>query len=392
LIDVYRLTPDTAKQARLKTSILKAVDHLYTGGPYMTRNAGITNSPIRWRAFNYFYHGGTTVNPTKYVNGNYYDFNAPNIYSVEGARQATSTIFHAFGWAYNVTGDQKYADWGNDLYDSIFGFTEDPVGNYAAAHDPKGFNQHYRAGGRYLAWRYGTHAPPPPPSNPMDETAFFVRQQYLDFLNREPDPGGYAAWQQVINNCPQRDTTCDRIHVSSAFFRSAEFQGRGYFVYRFYPVSFGRKPDHKEFTSDMAKVSGFLSDAELESAKVAFITEFMSRPAFVTKFNGLTDTQYVDTLLATAGLTSPNRDFWIAALGNGTLTRATVLRDISESTDVYLKYYNQAWVVMQYFGYLRRDPDAFYQDWIEVLNSSGDFRGVVSGFMNSLEYRARFAP
>jgi plastocyanin len=229
-------------------------------------------------------------------------------------------------------------------------------------------------------------------ANPVDGTPFFVRQQYIDFLNREPDPGGNAAWQSVINNCPPNNTTCDRIHVSSSFFLSPEFQGRGYFVYRFYPVSFGRKPDFAEFVPDIAKVSGFLSDAELEAAKVAFIAEFMSRPAFVTKFNGLTDTQYVDTLLSTAQVTSQHRDFWIAALGNGTRTRATVLRDISESLEVYNKYFNQAFVVMQYFGYLRRDPDAFYIDWIAVLDSSGDHRGMVNGFMNSLEYRFRFGP
>ena len=390
LIDVYRATSNTTIRATLKTSILKCVDHLYTGGPYMTRNAGIAGSTLRWRAFNYLYHGGTTVNPTKYANGDYYGINAPNIYSVEGARQNSSTILHAFGWAYSVTGDSKYATWGNDIYDSIFGFTEDQVSNYVAGNDPKGYNQHYRAAGRYLAWRYGTNPPTPAPSNPIDGTPFFVRQQYLDFLNREPDPGLYAVWQQIINSCQQGDPTCDRVHVSLAFFQSAEFQGRGYFVYRFYPVSFGRKPDYKEFTSDIAKVSGFLTDAELAAAKVAFITEFMSRPGFVTKFNGLTDTQYVDTLLATAGLTSPNRDFWIAALGNGMRTRATVLRDVLESTEVYNRYYNQAFVVMQYFGYLRRDPDASYLDWIEVLNSSQDFRGMVNGFMNSPEYRARF--
>jgi plastocyanin len=228
--------------------------------------------------------------------------------------------------------------------------------------------------------------------NPIVGTQFFVRQQYLDFLGREPDPNGYASWQQIINNCPAGDTTCDRIHVSSAFFRSPEFQDRGYFVYRFYPVAFGRKPDYAEFVPDLAKVSGFLSDAELEAAKVAFINEFMSRPAFVTKFNGLTDTQYVDTLLSTAGVAQHQfRDFWIAALGNGTRTRATVLRDISETPEVYNKYFNQAFVVMQYFGYLRRDPDGLYVDWIAVLDAnSSDFRGMVNGFMNSLEYRFRF--
>ncbi len=228
--------------------------------------------------------------------------------------------------------------------------------------------------------------------NPIDCAEFFVRQHYLDFLNREPDPAGYAAWQGILNNCPAGDITCDRIHVSSAFFRSPEFQGRGYFVYRFYPVSFGRKPDYEEFSPDLAKVSGFLSDAELETAKQQFIAEFMSRSAFAVKFNGLSNTQYVDTLLATAGIIHPARDSWIVALGSGTRTRAQVLREIAESTEVYNKYYNQAFVVMQYFGYLRRQPDALYLNWLDHLNATGDYRSMINGFMNSLEYRARFGP
>jgi hypothetical protein len=228
--------------------------------------------------------------------------------------------------------------------------------------------------------------------NPIDQTAFFVRQHYIDFLGREPDPAGFAAWQNLINNCPAGDTTCDRIHVSGNFFQSPEFQQRGYFVYRFYPVAFGRKPEYAEFIPDLARVSGFLSDAQLEAAKVAFINDFMSRPAFAATYNPLSNTQYVDTLLATAGVTSPNRDFWIAALGSGTRTRATVLREIAESSEVYDKYYNQAFVVMQYFGYLRREPDASYLDWIQVLNTTGDSRGMINGFMNSLEYRFRFGP
>ena len=99
---------------------------------------------------------------------------------------------------------------------------------------------------------------------------------------------------------------------------------------------------------------------------------------------------YVDTLLSTAGITHPARDFWIAALGNGTRTRAQVLREISESGEVYRKYYNQAFVVLQYFGYLRRDPDALYLNWIHELDMTGDSRNLINGFVNSIEYRARF--
>jgi hypothetical protein len=226
--------------------------------------------------------------------------------------------------------------------------------------------------------------------NPIDCAEFFVRQHYRDFLNREPDPPGYAAWQAILNNCPAGDTSCDRIHVSSAFFRSPEFQERGYFLYRFYSVAFGRKPDFNEFTPDLAKVSGFLTDAELEAAKLAFIAEFMNRPAFLSKFNGLSNTEFVDTLLLTADIGHPNRDTWIAELTNGSRTAAQVLREIAESPEVHYKYYNQAFVVMQYFGYLRRQPDALYLSWIAHLNGTGDYRSMIHGFMNSSEYRARF--
>ena len=229
-------------------------------------------------------------------------------------------------------------------------------------------------------------------ANPIAQTAFFVRQHYIDFLGREPDPAGFQGWQNIINNCPAGDTSCDRIHVSGNFFQSPEFQQRGYFVYRFYPVAFGRKPDYAEFIPDLARVSGFLSDAQLEAAKVAFVNDFITRPGFTATYNALSNTQYVDTLLATAGITHVARDFWIAALGNGTRTRAQVLREIAESTQVYDKYYNQAFVVMQYFGYLRRDPDASYLNWIQELNTTGNSRNMINGFVNSLEYRFRFGP
>ena len=83
----------------------------------------------------------------------------------------------------------------------------------------------------------------------------------------------------------------------------------------------------------------------------------------------------------------------IDGLNAGTLTRAQVLRQIVESTEVAQKYFNQAFVVMEYFGYLHRDPDALYVNWIQVLDANpADARHMVNGFVSSLEYRQRFAP
>jgi hypothetical protein len=130
----------------------------------------------------------------------------------------------------------------------------------------------------------------------------------------------------------------------------------------------------------------------LEAAKVAFIAGFMARPAFANTYNPLTNQQYVDMLLNTAGVTLSSRQAMIDGLNNSSLTRAQVLRQIVESTEVANKYNHQAYAVMEYFGYLRRQPDAFYLAWIQVLDQSNDPRGMVTGFVNSQEYRNRFGP
>jgi hypothetical protein len=233
-------------------------------------------------------------------------------------------------------------------------------------------------------------------TNPIDSTNFLVRQLYIDFLGREPDSFGFPIWVSTINNCAPGDISCDRIHVSQQFFQSTEFQERGYFVYRFYNVAFGRKPDYGEFVPDLASVSGFLDATQLEAAKVAFIASFMARPAFVSTYNSPNtptgNQQYVDALLNTAGVMLSSRQAMIDGLNNSTTTRAAVLRQIVESTEVSTKYNHQAYAVMEYFGYLRRQPDSFYLDWIAELDRTNNPRGMVTGFVTSQEYRSRFGP
>jgi hypothetical protein len=235
-------------------------------------------------------------------------------------------------------------------------------------------------------------------SNPVDQTPFFVRQQYVDFLGREPDSIGLQGWQSVLNNCPPsgKDANgnfCDRIEVSAGFFRSKEFQERGYFIYRFYSAV-GKIPLYPEFMADLAKVSGFLSDAQLEANKAAFVTEFMGRPDFQNKYSGYTDpNDYVELLLRTVGLLNhPRRAEWVSKLAHGA-SRGQILREVVESQQVYDKFFNEAFVIMQYFGYLRRSADASYQAWLDLLNQNpGNYRAMIGGFINSNEYRKRFGP
>lgn len=417
-------------------------------------------------------------------------------------------------------------------------------------------------------------------ANPIDDSNFFVRQHYLDFLNREPDPAGLAFWIGNISSCGG-DPQCievKRINVSAAFFLSIEFQQSGlaaYLTHRaaFGPNALGGSPApvlYGNFMRDLGSINRGVvfgqpgADTLLESNKVAYYNEFVTRPQFVSKYpSTLTNDQYVDNLLASANLApsdvrlfnvsltnsqevpptnptttggaprpasfgtaklqfnaaqtamtlnatinnidlggiqtpdtndnliaahihagaavgpgvngpvvwgffgtpfndnNPNdlgfsplstgvgamftakwdapegngttlaaqlanlregraylnfhtsqfpggeirgnipaasafRDSLVAGLNAATETRATVLRKISEAEELKTREFNNAFVAMEYFGYLRRDPDtAGFNFWLDKLNAAnGDFvqAQMVKAFITSSEYRQRFGP
>jgi hypothetical protein len=248
-----------------------------------------------------------------------------------------------------------------------------------------------------------------------------VRQQYLDFLLREPDTTGYNSWLNILNGCNPNQgflgapPECDRVQVSSAFFRSPEFGERGYWVYRFFTASLGRRPLYAEFTPEMRRLSGLKPTADLAADEADFINGFMQRPEFTAIYNGITDaghaSAFISKLEEKAGVTLPatvpptqpgqppqyNRQDLIDRMQNGTLSPAQTLRAFIEQKTVWDAYFFKALVAMEYFGYLRRDPEpAGYNDWVDVLTNGrgthppGDYRHLVFGFIYSEEYRERF--
>ncbi|HEY9405049.1 MAG TPA: DUF4214 domain-containing protein [Pyrinomonadaceae bacterium] len=228
-------------------------------------------------------------------------------------------------------------------------------------------------------------------ANPIDTPEFFVRQHYLDFLNREPDTEGFNSWVNLLRNCPAGDTRCDRIEVSAAFFRSIEFQLKGFFVIRYHLAAFGRLPTYREFVRDTQRINGATSQ-DVFANLTAYSNEFVARHDFKEIYDALSNAAYVDRILQTAGITLPNRDQLVNDLNAGTKTRAQVLREIVESAAFVAKEYNRGFVASQYYGYLRRDPDTEgFNNWLAYLNANpNDYRTMVNGFVNSNEYRARF--
>jgi hypothetical protein len=218
------------------------------------------------------------------------------------------------------------------------------------------------------------------------------------------------------------------IDTSAAFFLSIEFQETGYLVHRMYKAAYG---DATRLATvggvltnipvPMVRLDEFLPDTQrisqgvivgtagwplrLENNKTAFAQEFVSRPRFATAFpSNMTPEQFVDALNANAGsvLSADERAALVAELAanSSAAGRASVLRKVAEDPDLAVAETNKAFVLMQYFGYLRRNPSdspdsnhSGYNFWLGKLNQfNGDFRQaqMVFAFIDSIEYRNRF--
>jgi hypothetical protein len=245
-------------------------------------------------------------------------------------------------------------------------------------------------------------------SNPLDGNSFFVRMQYLDFLNREPEQG--EPWTAVLDRCPNvnNDPTCDRLIVSESFFRSPEFNLKGGFIFRFYKLSFNRLPEYAEIAADMRSLNGATA-AEVFAKRSFFTNSWTARTEFTNAYSPLmTPAQFVNALMdryqlqsiTTPDPTAPDGDVKVVLtrqqlidrMTTAALTRAQVVRAIADSDQVSAAEFRPAFVAMQYYGYLRRTPEpAGFNAWLNYLNQNpNDFRTMVGGFVNSQEYRLRF--
>ncbi|MEP6819058.1 MAG: PA domain-containing protein [bacterium] len=262
--------------------------------------------------------------------------------------------------------------------------------------------------------------------NKIGDSQFYVRQHYLDFLNRVPDSSGLAFWNNQIVECgiDQPCIELRQINVSGAFFLSIEFQETGYLVYRFYKSAYGNISPSKpvpvtfgEFLPDTQQIGlGVVVgvgnwQAQLEANKQAFAAAFVTRPRFTSAFaTTLTPALFVDAMFANGAVTpsATDRNAAIAEFGSATNTadnaaRARALRDVAENSLLKNQEFNKAFVLMQYFGYLRRNPNdppeagldfAGYNFWLNKLNQfNGNFVNaeMVKAFIVSGEYRQRFA-
>jgi hypothetical protein len=276
--------------------------------------------------------------------------------------------------------------------------------------------------------------PSEPSQNPLDDPRAFVIQHYHDFLNREPDQSGLDFWTNQITSCGL-DVQCTevrRIDVSASFFLSIEFQQSGYLVERFYKTAYGNATGTSTFGSNhqlavpIVRFNEFLRDTQrigqgvivlqpgweqaLENNKQAYAGEFVQTNRFVTALpTTMTPAQFIDKLNQNAGnpLSPSERTAAINLFGgagntNNLSARAQAMRMVAEDTDLYNAEYNRAFVLAEYFGYLRRNPNdpqdtdyTGYDFWLTKLNQfNGNYINaeMVKAFLSSIEYRQRFGP
>ena len=238
-------------------------------------------------------------------------------------------------------------------------------------------------------------------ANPQDDAQFFVRQQYRDFLARDADQKGLEYWTGQLGLCGA-DTAClrdQRIDVSAAFFAETEFQETGAFIYRLYRSALGRRPTFVEFSEGRGQV---VAGDDLQANKQAFTRTFIERGEFKKKYPAAMNAeQFVDAILATVARDSQvdlsgQRAQLVSLYESNDAGRTRIIRQVADDEAFARAEFNQSFVLMQYFGYLRRDPDPHgLEFWLNVLNDkptneASAYRSMVCSFLSSTEYQARF--
>src|SRR5438309_2650589 len=195
-----------------------------------------------------------------------------------------------------------------------------------------------------------------------------------------------------------------------------------YLVYRMYKASFGNLPNsptpirQSEFLPDAQQIGRSVVvgqagwETVLENNKQTFASQFVQRSRFASAYpTSLSPAQFVDALFANAGVTPTSNDraaalseFGSASTTSDLSARARALRRVAENSSLIQTEFNRAFVLTEYFGYLRRNPNDApdtnfdgYNFWLNKLNQfNGNFVGaeMVKAFIDSSEYRRRFGP
>jgi hypothetical protein len=233
-------------------------------------------------------------------------------------------------------------------------------------------------------------------ASPTDDPAFFVRQHYRDLFGRDADAEGLEYWTSQLEQCG-KDLAClraRRLKISTAFFSAVEFQEKEAFIIRLYRTALGRAPSLAEFATAREQFSNAKA-----AEKGSVVLSLVESEAFQKQYpKTMPQAEFVDRLVMNirdrVGIDLVNhRDKLLQFAAD---SRAKVIQEIADDREVADAEYDRAFVLMQYFAYLQRDPDeAGYKFWLNALasrprNDPSRLASISCAFVNSSEYQSRF--
>jgi hypothetical protein len=215
------------------------------------------------------------------------------------------------------------------------------------------------------------------------DSPIFVRQQYLDFLDREPDAEGFTAWVNAL------DGGMPEASMIEAFMYSEEFQVKGRFVAQAYLGIMARDAEYEGFRAWLGALLNGVSREQVAQG-------FLSSTEFQANFGStLTNGQFVERMYLNVLQRFPDPggfNFWLGQLDGGFMTRAQVALGFLDSEEFQnsQESQNRVDVLLLYFEMLRRQPDAEgFSGWVAALGSGTPLASVIDGFLNSAEYQNR---
>jgi hypothetical protein len=180
------------------------------------------------------------------------------------------------------------------------------------------------------------------------------------------------------------------------------FPRTSFFVYRLFKPSYGTMPRRQEFLTAMSLLGRGLFigapdwEKQLETNRAVLLDDWTNSREFKQLYDGIDNAKFIETLLRNAGIewSVNERSRLAAALDRQTESRQSALLAVVEDKNLYAREYDTAYVLVHFFGYLRRNPDdAPDRDlkglmfWRDQLNRSGDYRVISRAFIESDEYR-----
>ena len=148
---LHQLTTSPSVKASLRDQIVRACRHLYRD-TYRATEVVKDMPQYRWRGVWYFWGGGNLANLRAYERGDGQRVTRGDDNVIRGVRHLNSTIHHAFGYAYVITGDRSFLQMGDEMFGASFGDETDTLRNLATV-GGKEYDMTFRSSGRYLAWR-----------------------------------------------------------------------------------------------------------------------------------------------------------------------------------------------------------------------------------------------